>query len=83
MLVKSYSLILMFFSFKDFVSLYGLFFNSWVIWNIGVLCVCNWNKRLVGLMISVVYFGLRYKDLSFVGCFVMCFWEIYFFRVFF
>lgn len=75
MLVKSYSLILMFFSFKDFVSLYGLFFNSWVIWNIGVLCVCNWNKRLVGLVISV--------DLSFVGCFVMCFWEIYFFKVFF
>lgn len=72
MSVKSYSSTSMFFSLKDFVSLHGLFFNSWVMWNIGVSCACNWNKRLAGLVISV--------DLSPVGCFVMCFWETHFLK---
>lgn len=80
MSVKTYSSTSMFFSLKDFVSLHGLFSNSWVIWNIGVSCACNWNKRLAGLMISVAYSGLRHKDLSPVGCFVMCFWETHFLR---
>lgn len=80
MSVKSYSSTSMFFSLKDFVSLHGLFSNSWVIWNIGVSCACNWNKRLAGLMISVAYSELRHKDLSPVGCFVMCFWETHFLR---
>lgn len=80
MSVKSYSSTSMFFSLKDFVSLHGLFSNSWVIWNIGVSCACDWNKRLAGLVICVAYSGLRHKDLSPVGCFVMCFWETHFLR---